>query len=207
MRKTALFKPSEWEELEERLNAINERLPQSGKIKLATLMHDLTVMAIKGQLPLSGLEAGGAHPADVGGGGLILHDLGTAPCGPLQEAIDAAHDFEISRDIANVLQAVPGDLVIKALEDSMEGAGIYDGMLVVMSPLAARVDPPRDKIALVQVVVDGLVYKSTIKRWKKRLPNNGALLWDGNDEPYALPEDTEQVIPVATVKGVIGQLG
>jgi len=133
-----------------------------------------------------------------------LHDIGSAPCGPLQEAIDAAQSFELSQDVANVLQATNGDWVVTAGGESMTGAGILEGMRVVMTPLAPRVDPPTNKITLVQIIVDGEVFLSTIKRWKRRLPNGKAELLDGEGESFPLPDNAEQVVAVATVKGVIG---
>jgi len=172
-----------------------------GDVPRATFMKRLVAKAAEPQpdLPVI-VEDPGLYTVD-------LHDVGVAPCGPMQEAVDAAQRFRLSQDVAHSLQATNGDWAVMARGESMEGAGIQDGMRVVMSPLAERVDPPRNKIALVQIIVDGEVYKSTIKRWKRRLPNGTVELLDGENELYELPENTEQVIAVATVKGVIGMIG
>jgi SOS-response transcriptional repressor LexA len=127
--------------------------------------------------------------------------LTKAPCGPWIEALDHAGEFVLSRDIAEELGAREGDVVVRAAGDSMVGAGIPDGALLLMRPLANNRSPRRRQIALVQIMNGEGDFYGTVKRWISE-----EKLLDGNDDIFPIPEDTTAIIPVAESVGIISLL-
>jgi hypothetical protein len=152
-----------------------------------------------------GEEAGPlpAVPVDLGLLNLVnLRLLTAAPCGDWEEAVDHAGEFTLSRDVAEYMGITSEHVIVKALNISMEGAGIYDGDLLAMERLSEHAEPLRNEITLVQIISGGGAF-ATIKRWGK----SGAppQLLDGNDEAVTYPDDIISVRPVAVVKGIIGR--
>lgn len=141
--------------------------------------------------------------------------LSRVPCGPWAEAVDSSDSFTISDDAADELEARPGDVWVRAEGQSMEAAGIGDGFLVLMRPLAEGRTPRRGEIALVQVFLDegeglgnsGDCALATIKYWH---PPTGTAplptLLDAAGQPFALPPGVVRVVPVAVARGVLGRL-
>jgi SOS-response transcriptional repressor LexA len=127
--------------------------------------------------------------------------LTKAPCGPWMDALEHAGDFVLSRDVAEELGAREGDVVVRCVGDSMEGAGIPDGALLLMRPLANNRPPRRHQIALVQILNTDEQYYGTIKRWISE-----DRLLDGNGDPFAFPDGTIGVVPVAESVGIISLL-
>lgn len=129
--------------------------------------------------------------------------LTEAPCGPWEEALDHAGHFTISQDAADELEARDGDVFVRAMGDSMEGAGIFDGALLLTRPLINQGEPRRGEIALVQIIDENGDYLATIKRWQ---PGTPPTLIDGNDEPFVMPERVRQILPVVVVRGIIARI-
>ena len=143
------------------------------------------------------------HPADAGTDSTRVRFLAKAPCGDWREAVDLAGNFTLSLDVANALEANPGDVVVQADGDSMEGARIYDGDLVLMRPLADGRRPARGEITLVQVIRKDGSCDAMIKRWQKSDPLQ---LLDGEGKAVPIPKDTKEVRPVAVARGLIARL-
>ena len=135
-----------------------------------------------------------------GGGSVRLKFLTAAPAGPWTEALDHAGEFILSRHVADELSVREGDVVVRALGHSMEGAGIPDRALLVMRPLANNRPPRRGTVALVQIVT-GEEYQATIKKWIS--PTE---LRDGNDAVFALPAKTREIVAIAEAVGVVALL-
>lgn len=138
--------------------------------------------------------------AEDSAGTVRLKFLTAAPAGPWTEALDHAGEFILSRHVADELSVREGDVVVRAVGDSMEGAGIPDRALLVMRPLANNRPPRRGTVALVQIVADE-EYQSTIKKWI-----GPTELHDGWDKPFALPSKTREILPIAEAVGVIALL-
>jgi SOS-response transcriptional repressor LexA len=166
-----------------------------GKIKRATYIKHLLGLARTGALSDKAATETVRVPV-----------LATAPGGDFKEAIAATREsIAITPETASELWCADDDVFVRVSGDSMRGAGIIDGMNVLMSPLASHQRPRRGEIALVQIIKGGEVYESTVKRWdgeKDGLP----ILLDGNDKPVKLPANIEKIIPVAVAKGVMGRL-
>jgi hypothetical protein len=126
--------------------------------------------------------------------------LGEAPCGPWEEAIDRADYFPINSRIADELQARDGDVIVRAVGESMEGAGIPDHALLLMRPLVNNRPPGRNRTALVQFVNEHGEYKATIKTWAGQ-----DRLVDGSGNDFEVPEGAK-IFPVAEAVGIISSL-
>lgn len=128
--------------------------------------------------------------------------LSRVPCGPLRAAIDTGAFFTVSRDTAEELEVRDGDFWVRAEGESMEGAGIQDGFLILMRPLESR-PPRRGEIVLVQFFDEtGDVYQATVKSWNG---DNPLRLKDGHGEDFEVPEGREYKA-VAVARGVVGRL-
>jgi SOS-response transcriptional repressor LexA len=128
--------------------------------------------------------------------------LSRVPCGPLKEAIDTGASFTISSDTASELEVRDGDLWVRAEGESMEGAGIQDGFLILMRPLDGR-PPRRGEIVLVQFFDDeGDVYQATVKSWNG---DNPLRLKDGQGQDFEVPQGKEYKA-VAVARGVVGRI-
>jgi SOS-response transcriptional repressor LexA len=125
------------------------------------------------------------------------------PCGTWDEAVADTHArFPVNEAVARELDAHEEDFFVRTRGESMVGAGIIDGSLVLMRPLPAGRDPRRGDIVLMQVFREGGECESTIKRWrglKGTMPD----LEDGHGDDFLLPEDTVNVVPVAVARGAI----
>lgn len=125
------------------------------------------------------------------------------PCGTWDEALADTHSrFQVNESVAHELDAHEEDVFVRARGESMIGAGIIDGSLVLMRPLRAGKDPRRGDIVLMQVFREDGAVESTIKRWrglKGQLPD----LEDGFGDDFPLPEDTVNVVPIAIARGAI----
>ncbi len=132
--------------------------------------------------------------------------IGSAICGPWDDVVSSTSDVHIlSEQTATELEARDGDVFVRAREESMEGAGILDGSLVLMRTLPRA--PRRGEIWLLQIFDEEGGCKSTIKRVDKwsETPSDVRLL-DGSDEEYSTGELTAPIVPVAIARGVIGAL-
>lgn len=137
-----------------------------------------------------------------------LKFLTAAPCGDFQEALEHAGGFVLSRDVAEFLGATPDDVIVRATGSSMEGAGIFDGQLLLMAPLGAHALPRRGDVSLVQIHRKTGEVEGTIKRWDKSGVPNGTppRLLDGQDRELKYPKDLVKVEPIAVARGVIGRI-
>ncbi|MBW3637987.1 MAG: hypothetical protein KY445_16205 [Armatimonadetes bacterium] len=126
--------------------------------------------------------------------------LSRVPCGPLKEAIDTGDSFTLSADTADELETRDGDFLCRAEGESMLGAGIQDGFMVLMRPLDGR-PPKRGEVCLIQFFdEEGAVYQATIKRWEGQ-----GKYTDGQGEPFEGPEGYE-ARAVAVARGVLGRI-
>ena len=126
------------------------------------------------------------------------------PCGPWKEGLESDQTLSLSKDVHVFLEILDGDIFATTAGDSMEGAGILDGDVVVLRPLAGKT-PRRGEIVQVNIRTEGGENVSTLKRWdglKGNIPN----LLDGNDQDYALPEGAIEVTPMARAVARFGRL-
>ncbi len=130
--------------------------------------------------------------------------LSAVPCGPWDDAINSGESFVISEDVADVLEAQDGDIWCSANGQSMEGAGIQDGFVVLLRPYG-KYAPRRGEIVLVQAFPEGEEPLGTIKRFNGMDGTKPKLL-DGEDKEYQLPPNTTKVEFVARAVGVVGRL-
>lgn len=132
---------------------------------------------------------------------LPLRILTKAPCGPYDEAVEQSGYFDLSPDIADELGARESDVVVRTSGDSMAGAGIPDGALLLMRPLLYGRQPRIGRPALVQIAKNDGSYVGTIKHWM-----GDGELHDGDGEVMPLPEGVREVHPVAEAVGIISLL-
>lgn len=126
------------------------------------------------------------------------------PCGPMREAVEEGSDFVVSEDVADALEVLPSDFVVMAEGESMmgsamEGRDIVDGDYLLMRPVAEGRTPKSGEIVAAVIVSEGSA-QSTVKFW-----NNGSppYLTDGQGERVELPEDTERLVAVGVLRGLI----
>ena len=124
-------------------------------------------------------------------------------CGGLRAAIEHAGDFVLSVDVANELEARATDVIVRAVGEAMEEAGIPDGAMVLMRPLSAGKLPLPNEITLVEIVNQDGNCRGVIRCWH---PGEPPRLTDGKGNVLTLPEGTVEVRPVAVARGVIAQL-
>lgn len=129
--------------------------------------------------------------------------LAKAPAGTWLEALESAGYFTLSEDIAEELEARDGDVIVRVMGESMEGAGIHDHSLLLMRPLTDNRQPRRGEVALVQIGDTNEEYWGTIKHWA---PGNPPALTDGNGDAYPFPDNVKEVKAVAVARGIISQL-
>lgn len=130
--------------------------------------------------------------------------LSAVPCGPWAAAIDRAERFTVSIEVADELEAQDGDVWVRADGQSMEGAGIMDGVLVLIRPYE-RKTPRRGEIILIQVVLEDGEFLSTIKHFDGM---NGQVpkLLDGEDNAFDLPEGSTNPQIIGRAIGTLGRL-
>ena len=192
VRQTALFTPSEWEKVEQVLPEGAHPGPWLSKIAL--------------QHASVGPHATVVDKSMIGTENVRARLLTKAPCGPWAEAIEHAGEFVLSSDIADELQVRPHDVLVRAVGESMEGAGILDGALVVMRPLPEHRVPRNGEIALVEVTREDGETFGTIKHWHSGGPGQPPRLTDGQGDEFPLPEGVTSVRPIAVADGVIARL-
>ncbi|RYX83929.1 ribbon-helix-helix protein, CopG family [bacterium] len=130
--------------------------------------------------------------------------LSAVPCGPWADAVDRAEHFTISTETADELEAQDGDVWVRADGQSMEGAGIMDGVLVLVRPYD-RKTPRRGEIVLIQVGLEDGEFLSTLKRFDGM---NGQVpkLLDGSDAAFDLPEGSSNPQIIGRAIGTLGRL-
>lgn len=133
----------------------------------------------------------------------VLLSLPSVPCGPWREALSDASPLALPRELAEILGAREGDLLIPTDGQSMVEAGVPDGGRVVMRPLRGR-RPELGQIVLCCIEREGGVWESTIKFWFET-PRGAPILRDGRSREVPLPGDTVEVHPVAVLVGVMGR--
>ena len=130
--------------------------------------------------------------------------LTSAPAGSWREALADAGQFTLSADVKDELQAANTDKIVRVRGDSMRGAGILDGALCIVQTLNEKQAARRGQIALVQIMLNnGELYESTIKRIGGVDSRGAYQLLDGDDKEFPLPENTEKVVAIGVVRGVI----
>ncbi|RYZ83401.1 MAG: hypothetical protein EOP06_20045 [Proteobacteria bacterium] len=72
----------------------------------------------------------------------------------------------------------------------------------MLRPLPKGGRPHAGDVALVQIFDKKGNCTSTVKRWVKSDP---LVLHDGDGNPVDLPEDTEDVVPVAVARGIVSR--
>ena len=132
--------------------------------------------------------------------------LSAVPCGPWQEAIDRGEAFTVSTEVADELEARDGDVWVRADGQSMEGAGIMDGFLILVRPMDGR-PPRRGDIMLVQAMDDNGSYFGTVKRFNGvETDGRTPRLLNGSDEEFPLPSALQRVDYIGRAIGVLGRL-
>lgn len=137
-------------------------------------------------------------------GGARVPVLGHAPCGPFREVVaevDAHH--LLSDATAEWLEAGPRDVFIVCDGQSMEGAGIPNGALLMLRPLPPGGRPQSGEIVLIQLLDHEGNCTSTIKRWITSQP---LTLHDGEGAPVELPSNLREAIPVAVARGIVSRI-
>jgi hypothetical protein len=129
--------------------------------------------------------------------------LDKSRCGNWDEAMADERWFVLSKHTAQYLDVQDGDIVVGAMGDSMEQAGIFDGSLVVMRPVAGYRQPRTGQIVLAQRVGADGACESLIKYWHTGEPPR---LTDGGGNTVEIPEETVKIEAVAIAKGVITPL-
>ena len=157
---------------------------------------------IKAGLPIRGLQI----TAETGTDAFRAPALGSVPCGPLAPAVAEASDLVSSAQDADELEARPGDIWMRAAGDSMLGAGIADGVRVLTRPYDENKAPRRGDIVVAQIETPDGQRVGTIKRYLGEQDGRPRLV-DGNEEPYALPDDMVTINYVARVVSVLGRVG
>ncbi|BCM88688.1 hypothetical protein IAD21_00530 [Abditibacteriota bacterium] len=144
-----------------------------------------------------------ALEATQGSGSVALVSLPSVPCGPWREAIHEGTLLSLPRELAEILGAHTGDLLVPTDGQSMVEAGIPDGGRVVMRPLNGR-HPQIGEIVLCCIERQDGMWESTIKFWFET-PRGAPLLKNGKLQEIHLPADLVEVHPVATLVGVMGR--
>ena len=127
-------------------------------------------------------------------------------CGPWREPLDDARSFALSHDTAEFLEVRDGDFFLPAQGQSMEGAGIQDGYLVVVRPLDGKI-PRRNEIVLVEVTTEDGTTVYTLKHWgPSSAPGAPPLLIDGAGDQFPLPGQAQQLQPIGRAIAVLGRL-
>ena len=142
--------------------------------------------------------------AETGTDAFRAPNIGNVPCGPLAPAVAEASSFVCSPDVADELEAREGDVWMRAAGDSMLGAGIADGVMVLTRPYDGKA-PRRGDIVAAQIETPDGERVGTIKRYNGETDGRPHLI-DGEDENYALPDDAVKVDFVARVVGVLGRI-
>lgn len=118
--------------------------------------------------------------------------LNALPCGPWKEGIADARTAVFSRDVVDYLEARESDIFASTSGDSMEGAGILEGDLVMLRPLDGKA-PRRGEIVMVNITTEDGEQKSTLKRYNGADASGKPRLLNGADEDYPLPDDATAV--------------
>lgn len=159
----------------------------------SSLTPILQAMAKKGYLTIEGGVRGRQRTIritpkgqlELGRRGLAV--MGSIPAGPLQEALQTSGEF-----IERLEQALPfqeGDFLLKVRGESMTGAGIHDGDLVLIRP---DVDIRPGEICAVCI---GDNYEATLKRvWLNAKGSGGVRLQAAN------PDYPDQEYPLGSVR-------
>lgn len=128
----------------------------------------------------------------------ILQDV---PCGPFEEAIaDNPSRLVFNGDWKRELGILDDDLLVYAHGQSMEGAHITDGALLVIERIPTHRRPPEGKPALIQIHYDGKA-ECTIKNYHTK--NGKPLLRDGDGKEVKLPAHVEKLDVIGVVKRAI----
>lgn len=138
-----------------------------------------------------------------GAGAVTLLLLPSVPCGPWREALNDATPLALPRQLADIVGAREGDLLVPTDGQSMVEAGVPDGGRVVMRPLRGR-RPQLGEIVLCCIERENGVWESTIKHWFET-PRGAPILKDGKLREHPLPPDPVEVHPVAVLVGVMGR--
>lgn len=132
---------------------------------------------------------------------ISLPILASVPCGPWEEAInDSSIRLLLNDDWRRELDAREDDLLVRTYGQSMEGAHILDGSLLLIGRLAPHKLPREGQPALVQYHEDGQAF-STIKSW--HMKNGKPLLRDGDGKEVKLSPKTERLEAVGVVKRAV----
>ncbi len=138
---------------------------------------------------------------DEGNGMIPVRLLAAPPCGPWKEALETADVYPLPETLARALGYKTGDFLVRAEGQSMEGAGIPDGALILMRPLRGR-KPEAHAVTLVSVETDDGLCLGTVKHWHTT-PRGNPDLRDGRGMPYYVPENTKKVEAIAVKVGLI----
>ena len=206
-QKQVLFEPAEWAEVESALRAATK----APKFQASTEMRRLLLEWARGELVNrealeATLQAGfEAKMARLGTDAFRAPVLSSVPCGPWAEALEGAPTHAVSLDDARELEALPGDVWVRARGDSMLGAGIADGVLVLVRPYGQK-PPRRGDIVVVQITGEDGEVLGTMKRFAGQTADGTITLLDGNDQPFPLPPGTQKVEFIAREQGVLGRV-
>ncbi len=204
IQKVILWEPSEWEEMEAALGDIGKRGvgPRLRELLLEWARGELVGRAAFEQTLRAGFEA---KMATLGTEAFRAPVLSSVPCGPWDRAVEGAPTHAVSIDDARELEALPGDVWVRAHGDSMLGAGIADGVLVLVRPYGTK-PVRRGDIVVVQITTDDGEVLGTMKRFAGNGAGGLPQLLDGADEPFPLPDNVVKVEYIAREQGVLGRV-
>lgn len=193
-RKTGV---AEREKKSERLNiTLEESLKNEVREFAARRGQDLSEFA---RIAFSNEMAGDGIPPDEHS--LSLPVFYNAPCGPFAEVVEGTEPFTINEEVADFLEADTEDSLFQVEGESMIGAGIVDGAMVVVRPYGNK-RPVRRDIVFIQYRNEQDEWKATVKRFDGGDLNAPRLL-NGAEESVELPEEARDV---AIVGRVIAQM-
>jgi SOS-response transcriptional repressor LexA len=134
------------------------------------------------------------------GDAISLPILASVPCGPLEEAfVDNPSRMIVNGDWKDELGVTDSDFFMRAYGQSMEGAHITDGALLLMARLPPHKKPREGQPTLVQVIKDGEAF-GTLKSW--HMKNGKPFLRDGDGKEFKVDSRMEPQ-PIGTVKRAI----
>lgn len=130
--------------------------------------------------------------------------IGAIPCGPWNPTEPGHERFTVSTEVADELEARDGDWWFRAAGDSMIGAGILDGSLVLVRPYDGK-PPRRGDVVAVQIADEAGEVVGTFKRFDGQNGDVPKLL-DGNDDVFDLPDGARVAAVLARGVGVVSRL-
>ena len=180
--------------------ARNFRAQMDGdEVKMSPLLRDLVEGYMRGEFVPGQMKSADDEPRT-----FTAPYVGAIPCGPWNPTEPGHERFTVSTEVADELEARDGDWWFRAAGDSMIGAGILDGSLVLVRPYDGK-PPRRGDVVAVQIADEGGEVSGTFKRFDGQNGDVPKLL-DGNDDVFDLPDGARVAAVLARGVGVVSRL-